>query len=105
LRFRPPDRFLEKASAAQEESDQGTTIRNPGRKPLKKAKSHVTVWIVRAKTPVPVKVRTGISDGISTEIREGLSENDEVIVASAHPETAPAAGANLFAPGAGRKLP
>jgi HlyD family secretion protein len=105
LRFRPPDRFLEKASAAQEESDPGATTRNPGRKPLKKAKSHVTVWIVRANTPVPVKVRTGISDGISTEIREGLSENDQVIVASASPETAPAAGGNVFAPGTGRKLP
>lgn len=105
LRFRPPERFLEKADAAPEESDQGATTKSlGGKKPLKRAKSHATVWILRGETPIPVRVRTGISDGSSTEIREGLKESDRVIVASTNPEIAPAAG-SPFAPRTGKKLP
>ena len=39
--------------------------------------------------PVPVEVRTGLTDGTSTEILEGpLKEGDEVIVGMAEPAAA-----------------
>jgi len=40
-----------------------------------------TVWLLSGERPQPVPVRTGISDGVSTEIVEGeLKAGQEVIV-------------------------
>jgi HlyD family secretion protein len=40
-----------------------------------------TVYVLRGGKPAPVQIKTGISDGISTEVLEGLKENDSVITA------------------------
>jgi HlyD family secretion protein len=40
-----------------------------------------TVYVLRGNKPSPVQIKTGISDGISTEVLEGLKENDRVITA------------------------
>ena len=58
--------------------------------------------------PKPVRVKTGISDGSSTEIIEGLKEGDLVItgVKMQSQDSAPAApgGANPFGGGGGRRF-
>ncbi len=40
-----------------------------------------TVYALRGNKPVPVQIRTGISDGIAIEVVEGLKENDRVVTA------------------------
>jgi HlyD family secretion protein len=56
-------------------------------------------------TPQPVTVKTGISDGSSTEIIDGLKEGDTVIIGAILPQTAsatsPPGGASPFGGGGG----
>ena len=56
-------------------------------------------------TPQPVIVKTGISDGSSTEIIDGLKEGDTVIIGAILPQTAsatsPPGGASPFGGGGG----
>jgi HlyD family secretion protein len=93
LRFRPPD-FGSTNKPAMASAVGGTPPgaapstggqhgaggggKNKGAKPLR------TVYVLGdgsngAKIPKPVQVRTGISDGVNTEILDGLKEGDEVI--------------------------
>ncbi|HEU5071466.1 MAG TPA: efflux RND transporter periplasmic adaptor subunit [Verrucomicrobiae bacterium] len=46
--------------------------------------------------PVAVQIKTGIGDGIYTEVVEGLKEGDEVVTGSSAPSAARANGANPF---------
>jgi len=41
-----------------------------------------TVYLLRDGKPVPVQIKAGISDGIFTEVLEGLNEGDQVIIGS-----------------------
>lgn len=53
----------------------------------------------KTQHPEPVTVKLGISDGITTEVIEGLNEGDTVITSFVQPSAAaPAAAANPFAP-------
>ncbi len=40
-----------------------------------------TVYVLRGSKPSPVQIKTGISDGIYTEVLEGLQEGDRVVTA------------------------
>jgi HlyD family secretion protein len=40
-----------------------------------------TVYVLRGNKPEPVQIKTGISDGTTTEVLEGLSDKDRVITA------------------------
>ena len=40
-----------------------------------------TVYALRGSKPSPVQIKTGISDGISTEVLDGLREGDRVVTA------------------------
>ena len=44
--------------------------------------STVTVWVLRNKQPAPVRVVIGVSDSRNVEIRSGLQEGQQVIVAA-----------------------
>ena len=57
-----------------------------------------------ASRPQPIQIKTGISDGVVTEVLEGLKEGDRVVTAelSATP-TASAPAANPFS--GGRRFP
>lgn len=69
LRFRPPDATPPPTGA-------------PGR--LGKPGEHATertVFVLRGSKPSPVQIRTGISDGIFTEVLDGLQEGDRVVTA------------------------
>jgi HlyD family secretion protein len=43
-------------------------------------RSNRTVYLLKNNQPEPVQIRTGITDGIYTEVTQGLTENDKVIV-------------------------
>jgi len=102
FRYRPPDTAdANKAEGAR--SFQG--------KPAKKLERRTdrTVYLLRDGKPVPVKIKTGISDGIYTEVMEGpegLNEGDLVIIASVGGSStaqAPAAS-NPFGGGGGMRM-
>ena len=46
-----------------------------------------TVYVLRNDKPEPVQIKTGISDGIHTEVLEGLNEGDQVIIGSTGSQT------------------
>jgi len=53
------------------------------------------LWVVSADGPKPVDIRTGLTDGTSTEITEGpLKEGDEVILGIGEPPAAAKKGAS-----------
>lgn len=59
----------------------------------------------KTQHPEPVTVKLGISDGITTEVIEGLSEGDNIITSFVQPSAAPApAAANPFAPTRGGRI-
>lgn len=64
------------------------------------ANSERTVYVMPegATEPVPVKIRTGIDDGIDTEVLEGLKEGDMVVTEIIAPQTSSSPAANPFGP-------
>jgi HlyD family secretion protein len=104
LRYRPAD-----AAPAETRSPAASGTPRPsgpreggGRGP----RSERTVYVLSdgASRPQPIQIKTGISDGVVTEVLEGLKEGDRVVTAelSATP-TASAPAANPF--GGGRRFP
>ena len=78
FRFRPPEAA---DSQSKPESGKPSDPKRPlGKKPDRR--SERTVYLLRDGNPVPVQIKAGISDGIFTEILEGLNEGDQVIIAS-----------------------
>jgi len=79
LRFRPPE--AETNSAAQKSASEGTNNAK-----TKGDHSTRTVYIPvkgaegKPDTAKPVQIKTGINDGIYTQVVEGLKEGDEVVV-------------------------
>ncbi len=61
-----------------------------------------TVYRLVSGTPQPVKIKTGISDGISTEVTEGLKAGDQVVTAALGPSASAAPANNLFTGGSRR---
>jgi HlyD family secretion protein len=43
--------------------------------------------------PQPVQIKTGITDGIFTEVTEGLTESDEIITTATSRQAGPASAA------------
>src|SRR5881394_537817 len=93
LRFRPP----EAAASAQPRS----TSSPSGQRPTgaRERKPDRTVYGLSYGRPKPVQIKTGISDGIVTEVTEGLKEGDRVVTAelsspsaSSSPPTNPFSG-------------
>jgi HlyD family secretion protein len=69
LRFRPPDVTPPPAGALGRRG-------KPGEHSTER-----TVYALRGSKPSPVQIKTGISDGISTEVLDGLREGDRVVTA------------------------
>jgi HlyD family secretion protein len=100
LRFRPPE-------AASVPSQQPRPAASPGggQRPTgaRERKPERTVYVLSFGRPKPVQIKTGISDGIVTEVTEGLKEGDGVVTAeltssspSSSPPTNPFSGARRF---------
>ena len=68
LRFRPPDA----TPAAPASQGRG----KPG-----EHQSERTVYVLRGSNPAATQIKTGISDGIFTEVLDGLQEGDRVLTA------------------------
>ncbi len=75
LRYRPPDA----ATAEQPKS----TSSPSGQRPTgaRERRAERTVYVLSYGRPNPVQIKTGISDGIMTEVTEGLKEGDRVVTA------------------------
>jgi HlyD family secretion protein len=59
-----------------------------------------TVYVLSGSRPTPVQIKTGISDGVVTEVVEGLKEGDHVVTAEMAPKAqSPSAPANPFSGG------
>jgi HlyD family secretion protein len=78
LRFRLPDESSTPAAKRDPSS-----ARQPGGKPPARGerRSERTVYVLPtgASKPAKVTIKTGISDGVATEITEGLKEGDRVV--------------------------
>ena len=120
LRWTPPQELMspearaEMANADQQASraqgaGSGATTRPAGRSttrpsgnrpPPGAAMRRGTVWVKDGEFVKPIRVRSGITDQIVTEIQgEGITEGMEVVVTDARPlDTIQAGGTNPFAP-------
>jgi HlyD family secretion protein len=93
LRYRP----IEAAAAAGEA---GATASKGGSRPPgamrkgatgpERTTSERTVYVLSGDRPKPVQIKTGISDGVVTEVVEGLKEDDSVVTAEIASESQPA---------------
>ena len=88
LRFRPPAELLASLSPGGATGARGTRAAGPqaaaGERPAAakaaRGTDRKTVWVLRGGKPVPVSIRTGVTDGMVSAVLEGdLSEGDSVI--------------------------
>ena len=105
LRYRPPDAAMSeqsKTAAAQPRS----TSSLGGQRPTagaRERKPERTIYVLSYGRPKPMQIKTGIGDGIATEVTEGLKEGDKVVTAelsspsaSSSPPTNPFSGGRRF---------
>jgi HlyD family secretion protein len=100
LRYRPTE-----AAAAEmgSRSPEPTTGRGAGRR--EQRTSERTVYVLYGSRPKPVQIKTGISDGVVTEVVEGLKEGERVVTAEMPAKSQPASTpANPFS-GGQRRFP
>jgi HlyD family secretion protein len=93
LRFRPPQATAAAPHQPRPASSPG------GQRPTgaRERRPERTVYVLSFGRPKPVQIKTGISDGIVTEVTEGLKEGDSVVTAElTSPSAAPSPGANPF---------
>jgi HlyD family secretion protein len=91
LRYRP--------AAAAQASSQSTTSQGGSQLPggvrhgmggRERTSSERTVYVLSGSQPEPVQIKTGISDGVVTEVVEGLKEGDRVVTAEMSTKSQPA---------------
>ncbi len=121
LRFRPPDSLMTDSNAAAmtpitatNGSEPAATAQAPASAPAPGQHHggghghgdhpiYHTIYVLTGQGPAAklkaVRVRTGISDGISTEVSEGLNEGDQVVTGVVIGGKAAAAGSNPFGGG------
>jgi HlyD family secretion protein len=110
LRYRPPDAATSeppKASSAQAAAAAGSTSSPSGQRPTaaRERKPERTVYVLSYGRPKPVQIKTGISDGVVTEVTEGLKEGDRVVTAElSSPSASSSPPANPFS-GGQRRFP
>src|SRR6266581_536143 len=117
LRYRPPDatpaeiRSTSPPSGDQDrnEAQASDLARPPGKlsqRPSggRERRADRTVYLLNGNHAKPVQIRTGISDGIVTEVIEGLKEGNQVITAELTSTSATSPPPNLFS-GGPRRFP
>jgi HlyD family secretion protein len=98
LRFRMPDQ----TPAAAPRRDPSAGPRQPGgnrsggNRPEGRVERTVFVLAQGASKPAPVTIKTGISDGVTTEVVEGLKEGDRVVTGMTENSSADAPATNPF---------
>jgi len=105
LRFRLPDQA---SSAAPKRDPSAGAGRGPGRpggnRPERRTERSIAVLPAGASKPISVTIKTGISDGVATEILEGLKEGDRVVTGMTESGAAPTPAANPFGGGGPRRF-
>jgi HlyD family secretion protein len=96
LRYRPPEATPNEQRST---SPGGGKWRGGGARTPER-----TVYVLNGNHPKPVQIKTGISDGVVTEVVDGLKEGDRVITAEVSAtSSAQSAAPNPF--GGGRRFP
>ena len=110
LRYHPADAMPQaRGSYAGAAAAPGATAapRRPRTTASREHRGERTVYVLPrgAGRPRPVQIKTGISDGIVTEVIEGLKEDDQVVTAElSSRQAAPSPGGNPFG-GPPRRFP
>lgn len=97
LRFRMPDQ----TPSAAPKRDPSTSGRGPGNKPggnRAERRTERTVYVLASGSskPAAVTIKTGISDGVTTEVLEGLKEGDRVVTGMTESASADVPATNPF---------
>jgi RND family efflux transporter, MFP subunit len=83
LRYRPPDApTAEPQRSGPDQARSGGRPRNIGQR--SERRSERTVYVLRGGKPQSAAIKTGISDGVVTEVLEGLKEGDKVVTAQSN---------------------
>src|SRR5438094_5372202 len=90
LRYRPAD------GAATPPQAKGTPPPGGRAGAGRERKNERTVYVLSGNKPEPVMIKTGISDGVVTEVLEGLKEGDRVITAGLASATSSSTATNPF---------
>ena len=106
LRYRPAEAAPAEMSSSKAASG-GPASRTPGGAQRgagrERRQSERTVYVLSGGRPNPVQIKTGISNGVVTEVIEGLKEGDRVVTAElASKPAAASTPANPFSGGARR---
>jgi HlyD family secretion protein len=105
LRFHPVDSWLAQTNPPLALPAGASAANNPGAAVTHRRNGppnvHTVYRLDQDKKLVPVQVKTGISDGIYTEVTDGLKEGDAIVNSSSGSEALPAAGSNPFGGGFG----
>ena len=112
LRYRPAEAG---STSSRSTASQGGSQPEPARRGESTVKQGVggrerttserTVYVLSGSQPKPVQIKTGISDGVVTEVIDGLKEGDRVVTTEMAAKSRPAsASANPFS-GAPRRFP
>jgi HlyD family secretion protein len=107
LRFRMPDQTPTAAPKREPSAtprDPSASQRGPGNKPggnRPERRTERTVYVLApgASKPTAVTIKTGISDGVTTEILEGLKEGDRVVTGMTESGAATTPASNPFSGG------
>jgi HlyD family secretion protein len=79
LRFRPPEAATNSTPRVVAGGAGSPPGGSPGQHPKGEHRLTRTIYVMKGNKPEPVQVKIGISDGISTEVTDGLTEGDKVI--------------------------
>jgi HlyD family secretion protein len=80
LRYRPPDAAAPGPQGSAPAQERGGAGR-PGGGPSRDRRTGRTVYVLQGSKPQPVQIKTGISDGVMTEVTDGLKEDERVVTA------------------------
>jgi HlyD family secretion protein len=105
LRFRPPEAASEPKPASAQGGGPRPGSGSGGQRPTgaRPRTPERTVYVLSFGRPNSVQIKTGISDGIVTEITDGLKEGDRVITAELTSAAASQGSTNPFS--GGRRFP
>ena len=80
LRYRPPDAAAPQVQTSAPAPGSGGVAR-PREGRARDRRIGRTVYVLQGNRPQPVQIKTGISDGVMTEVIDGLKEGEHVITA------------------------
>ena len=90
LRYRPPDPVAPQPQTSAPPPGSGGAGR-PAGGTASDRRTGRTVYVLQGNRPQPVQIKTGISDGVMTEVTDGLKEGNRVVIAQlSGPSTASA---------------